>query len=115
MVDLFVWWKQASFAEIMMMLFVVTGFGVIRAMLYVGKNVTETTNNSIDKIGTHLEKIDTTLSKLSLTVSEIKAELKGEIQRIEMRVAVAENELKHTVERRGTPRDRNTRAGDIQE
>ena len=98
------WWKTASFDEILLLLFIFTGLGFAKVLLYVGKNVTETTTKNIDTLCKRLDKIDDTLTKLWATVTEIHVELKGEISRIETRVAVTENELKHSVERRQNKR-----------
>ena len=111
MVECVSWFKSAGLDEILLFLFIVTGLAFVRVILYVGKSVTESTTKSIDQIGVKLSQLDSTLSHLTTVVMDIKQEMTGEINRIEMRVALAEkdiqfhgHQLDKSVERRAVER-----------
>ncbi len=123
MFDLLAWYKGATFSDIMQLIFIATAFGFIRAILFIGNNLKESTEKSIKEVSTsgsvainniavQVEKMGVTLTKLTDVVMEIKTEMTSEINRIEMRIVMAEKDIQHhtsqldsAVERRREHRD----------
>jgi len=125
----FSWYKTATLDEILLLLFVVTGIGFIRVILFTGRTLAASTNDAIERvaekfdnlsmrldkldmtISTKVNNIDETLQKITTAVLEFKLEVHDEISRIERRVALTENDMEHArnelknVERRKEPRD----------
>ena len=130
MIEFASWFKGAGLDEILLFLFVAVGAGFIKVLLFLGKNLKEQHDagmsqqaevvnavvkrfeKAVDMIGERLEKLDASLNQLTEVVIDFKAEVTGELNRVEMRVALAEKDIEYhsqqllsAVERRKAQRE----------
>ena len=109
MIDLLKIFHEASFDEILLLLYIFTGGAFVKVLVYDSKKWIAENKASIKELKDEHVALVKTVDDLVERVQDSKSERIGEITRIEMRVANSEKDIEYQQqyagpERRRTPR-----------